>query len=225
MERVAVRAEGQSPSAKAGSIPADASGGSSASAGGNRRRERPPLRYTEDFETPKEVSLDVIGVVRSPYKERFGTPRQPNVTQHTLGNEAQSATIELYPDKQFDLALRGLADFEYCWCITFFHLNEGWNPLVRPPRGPRKKQGVFATRSPHHPNPIGLSCLRITGVDETRRIVRVRGVDLLDGTAVLDIKPCTYFTSRTLFAKECIQCKFQILTISFLIRGNNFLLL
>lgn len=155
-----------------------------------RRRGRPPLRYTEDFQTPDEVKLKVIGVVRSPYKERFGTPRQPNVTANTLGNKEQSASIVLHKGQKYDVGLRGLRSFEYCWVMSYFHLNQGWNPLVRPPRGPGKKQGVFATRSPHHPNPIGLSCLKITGVDEKGGIIHVQGVDLLDGTAVIDIKPC-----------------------------------
>lgn len=160
--------------------------------GAAHRRERPPLRYTEDFETPASVTLDVIGVIRSPYKERFGTPRQPGVTARTLGGAPQRARIELRNDARYTLALRGLAAFEYCWIIAHFHLNTGWNPLVRPPRGPRRKHGVLATRSPHHPNPIGLSCVRIETVDEAARVIHVRGIDLLDGTPVLDIKPCAY---------------------------------
>lgn len=125
-------------------------------------------------------------------QERFGTPRQPNVTENTLGNKMQPARIELYKGSRYELALRGLVDFEYCWVVTFFHLNQGFNPLVTPPRGPRKKQGVFATRSPHRPNSVGLSCIRITGVEEDKGIIHLLGVDLLDGTAVLDIKPCTF---------------------------------
>lgn len=123
-------------------------------------------------------------------QERFGTPRQPNVTKNTLGDQMQPATIQLYESCKYDLALRGLAQFEYCWVISYFHLNQGFNPLVTPPRGPRKKQGVFATRSPHRPNSIGLSCLKITRVDEKKGIIHVLGVDLLDGTPVLDVKPC-----------------------------------
>lgn len=127
-------------------------------------------------------------------QERFGTPRQPNVTENTLGNKEQPAWIQLYKNNRVELGLRGLAEFEYCWVVSFFHLNQGYNPLVTPPRGPRKKQGVFATRSPHRPNSIGLSCIRITGVDEAKGIIHLLGVDLLDGTAVLDIKPCTLLT-------------------------------
>lgn len=124
-------------------------------------------------------------------QERFGTPRQPNVTENTLGNKMQPASIHLNEGCRFELGLRGLSEFEYCWVVSFFHLNQGFNPLVTPPRGPRKKQGVFATRSPHRPNSIGLSCIRITSVDEKKGIIHLLGVDLLDGTAVLDIKPCT----------------------------------
>lgn len=124
------------------------------------------------------------------FQERFGTPRQPNVTENTLGNKQQPARIELYKGSRFELALRGLAEFEYCWVVSFFHLNQGFNPLVTPPRGPRKKQGVFATRSPHRPNSIGLSCIRITRIEEDKGVIHLLGVDLLDGTAVLDIKPC-----------------------------------
>lgn len=92
-------------------------------------------------------------------------------------------------DMNLDLALRGLDQFEYCWVFSFFHLNQGWSPLVTPPRGPREKQGVFATRSPHRPNSIGLSCIRITSIDIEARMLHFLGCDLLDGTAVFDIKP------------------------------------
>jgi tRNA (adenine37-N6)-methyltransferase len=111
------------------------------------------------------------------------------VTENSLGNAAQPASITLLDGHRFDLALRGLEGFDYAWVITFFHLNQGWNPLVIPPRGPKAKQGVFATRSPHRPNSIGLSCMKITSVDSKRRTIHFLGCDLLDGTGVLDIKP------------------------------------
>lgn len=153
------------------------------------KRDRPRLSYTDAAPTPSTVTLDTIGVVRSPYRERFGTPRQPGVTAGTLGGVAQKARVELYDGRRFELALRGLGDFEYCWVVSYFHLNQGWRPLVTPPRGPRARQGVFATRAPHRPNPVGLSCVRVTGVDEAARAIHFEGCDLLDGTAVLDIKP------------------------------------
>lgn len=163
-----------------------------------RRRERPPLKYSHDFPTPDQVKMTTIGVVRSPYKERFGCPRQPQVFRNTLGNEKQHAEIHLHQGQQFELALKGLEEFSHCWVIFAFHLNEGWNPQVRPPRGPRKKQGIFATRSPHRPNPIGLSCLNITKVEVEKRIIHVHGVDLIDGTPVLDIKPYVPYA-------DCVQ--------------------
>ena len=98
------------------------------------------------------------------------------------------AQIVLAPEVS-TLALRGLSGFDYCWAICYMHLNTGWRPLITPPRGPKKKQGLFATRAPHRPNHIALSALRIVGVDEDEGRVRVRGLDLLDGTPVLDLKP------------------------------------
>ncbi|CAM9968035.1 unnamed protein product, partial [Phaeothamnion confervicola] len=66
---------------------------------------------------------------------------------------------------------------------------KGWNPIIQPPRGPRRKRGLFSTRSPHRPNPIALSALRITSVDLMQRTINVAALDLLDGTPVLDVKP------------------------------------
>lgn len=156
------------------------------------RSLRPPLEYTDAFadHAAAPVTLTPIGVIRSPYKERFGTPRQPTVTTQVSGGGAQRGCIELRPDAGLDHTLRGLAGFDYCWAITLMHLNAGWKPLVRPPRGPRRaKQGVFATRAPHRPNPIALSALKVVEVDEAALRVTVEGLDLLDGTPVLDLKP------------------------------------
>eukprot|EP00386_Alphamonas_edax_P004503 GDKI01014205.1.p1 GENE.GDKI01014205.1~~GDKI01014205.1.p1 ORF type:complete len:185 (-),score=47.90 GDKI01014205.1:236-790(-) len=127
---------------------------------------------------------------RSPYTERFGTPRQANVEEGTLGSVAQEGVIELMDGHDFESALSGLGGFEYVWLITHLHLNTGWKPLVRvDPRGLRERVGLFATRSPHRPNHIGLSAVRVLRVEETARRVHVRGLDLLDGTPVLDMKP------------------------------------
>mmetsp|Transcript_9055 Transcript_9055/g.27208 ORF Transcript_9055/g.27208 Transcript_9055/m.27208 type:complete len:265 (+) Transcript_9055:441-1235(+) len=167
----------------------DGSGSSGKQSAGERRKQRAPLDYTKMFDTPSSVSLNVIGVIRSPYKERFGTPRQATVSEQTLGNAPQDGEIQLVADPDFEHALRGLERFDYCWVICWMHLNTGWNPLITPPRGPRVKQGVFATRAPHRPNSISLSALRITSVDQRNRVIHVRGLDLLDGTPVLDIKP------------------------------------
>jgi len=155
------------------------------------RSRKPPQVHTDAFATPSTVSLNTIAVVRSPYKERFGCPRQPPVTAGVLGGEAREGQLEFLdnPDGDISLALSDLEGFEYIWVISFLHMNEGWSPRVTPPRGPRKKRGVFATRAPHRPNHLSLSACRLVSVDLEKRIVTVRGLDLLDGTPVLDVKP------------------------------------
>eukprot|EP00667_Euglena_gracilis_P016475 EG_transcript_17234 len=155
-----------------------------------RRQQKPQLFYAEKFNAPDEVTLHTIGVVHSPYKERFGTPRQATVFQHSLGNRPQQTEIHLKDDPKFRTALRGLEGFEYVWVITFMHLNNRqWSPLITPPRGPKVKQGVFATRAPHRPNPIALSALRLLHIDAAKGVLVFEGSDLIHGTPVLDIKP------------------------------------
>lgn len=128
--------------------------------------------------------FDPIGFVRSPFEERAQAPRQASVRREVRGR------IELVAGRGYDHALEGLADWEYVWVLFVFHRNveqtRGWRAKVLPPRA-AKKQGVFATRSPHRPNPIGLSAALIEKVDGL--VVHVRGLDLLDGTPVLDLKP------------------------------------
>jgi tRNA-Thr(GGU) m(6)t(6)A37 methyltransferase TsaA len=156
------------------------------------RSLRPPLSYTDGFSDRSlaPVTLTPIGRVQSPYQERFGTPRQPQVTTQVAGGGEQEGSIILAPGMGLEHSLRGLDGFSYCWVVTFMHLNTGWRSLVKPPRGPTtQRQGIFATRSPHRPNQLALSALRILSVDEASLTVRVRGLDLLDGTPVLDIKP------------------------------------
>jgi tRNA-Thr(GGU) m(6)t(6)A37 methyltransferase TsaA len=151
------------------------------------KRKKPPQDHTGVAARVERVECEIIGYVHSPYKERFGTPRQPPVTEQTLDDRVQEATIELVPGRNFEQALKDLDGFEYIWVLAWLHLNEGWNPQVIPPRGPKVKRGLFATRAPHRPNPIGLSALKLVGIDG--RMLKVSGIDLLDGTPVLDIKP------------------------------------
>lgn len=151
------------------------------------KRKKPPQDHTAEAPLLTEVTARVIGYVRSPYKERFGTPRQPVVTEQVLEDRAMDAEIELIAGHNFDQALKDLDGFDYIWAVTWLHLNEHWKPTVIPPRGPKLRRGVFATRSPHRPNPVGLSALRLTAMEG--RTLKVRGIDLLDGTPVLDIKP------------------------------------
>ena len=127
-------------------------------------------------------SLVEIGVVRSGHAHLARTPRQPGAAP-----EEREARIVLHPLPGLADALRDLEAMERVWVITWFDRVRGWKPMVLPPRGPRVKRGVFATRSPHRPNPIGLSLVRLLGV--RGRTLRVADVDLLDGTPVLDLKP------------------------------------
>lgn len=127
-----------------------------------------------------------IAIAHTPYKERFGTPHQATTTRGTRDGAPADAVIELLPHVPLD-ALRALEGFERIWLIYVFHMNEGWSALVTPPRGPRIKRGVLATRSPHRPAPIGLSAVELVSIEE--RLLHVRGIDLLDGTPILDIKP------------------------------------
>ena len=131
-------------------------------------------------------SFRPLGFVRSPYAKRIDAPHQPTVVAGTESGAVAEATLELESWVP-ETAQRDLAGFERVWLVFVFHLSEGWAPLVQPPRGPKGKRGVLATRSPHRPNPIGLSCVELIAVEG--RTLRLRGVDLLDGTPVLDIKP------------------------------------
>ncbi len=127
-----------------------------------------------------------IGVVRTPYTRRIDAPHQPTVVEGTESGSSARATLELDASLP-EAVLRDLDGFERIWLIFAFHFSEGWSPLVQPPRGPKAKRGVLATRSPHRPNAIGLSAVELVAVEG--RTLHLRGVDLLDGTPVLDLKP------------------------------------
>ena len=127
-----------------------------------------------------------IGTIRTPYPQKFGIARQSGLVPAACG------VIKLNP--QFSInAIRGLDGFDYLWVQFIFHqtIDEGFSELVRPPRlGGKIKQGVFATRSPHRPNAIGLSLVKIEKIEYDKQInIHISGVDFLDGTPVLDIKP------------------------------------
>lgn len=126
-----------------------------------------------------------IAFVRSPYARRIDAPHQPTVVAGTESGNAAVAVIEFAPDIPA-AAFLDLAGFERIWLVFVFDRSEGWKPQVRPPRGGGRR-GVLATRSPHRPNPIGLSAVELVAVQE--RALQVHGIDLLDGTPILDIKP------------------------------------
>lgn len=127
-------------------------------------------------------TLEPIGWVSSPYQRRFGTPQQASAPDST-----SDALLELDEARIPEEALRDLVGIERLWILSYLHQSGTWGPLVRPPRGPRVKRSLFATRSPDRPNPLGLSAVELVRVEGLR--LHVRGVDLLDGTPILDIKP------------------------------------
>ena len=132
-----------------------------------------------------KLEFEPIGIVRSPFKEKFGIPRQSRL--------AKSARAEIrLPLAKFRDAVDGLEGFSHLWIIFVFHEAGASKVRVRPPRlGGSKKVGVLASRSPHRPNPIGMSVVELDRIEKTAKelVIHVRGADLLDGTPVLDIKP------------------------------------
>lgn len=127
--------------------------------------------------------LRVIGVLRSCFREKFGAPRQPLLVP--------GATASLTVSKEFlpEHALAGLERFSHVWLISYFHLNTNktLRPKIHPPRLKGGSVGVFASRSPHRPSPIGLSLARLVKVDGAT--VHLAGIDLVDETPILDLKP------------------------------------
>ena len=119
-------------------------------------------------------------------------PRQPRAAEGVRG------TIELIPGHNFEEALSDLVGFEYIWVLFWFHLNTEWRPKVLPPRSDTKR-GLFATRSPYRPNPLGMSALRLESIDGLR--LHVSDLDILDGTPVLDIKPYVAWTDALVGAR------------------------
>jgi len=135
---------------------------------------------------PGKLTLEPIGVLRCAQLTKVEAPRQPAAADELTG------VIELQPNRNFEHALEDLAGWERIWVIFWFHHNTGWRPKVLPPRSESGRKGVFATRAPHRPNPLGLSALKLEKIDGLA--LTVRGVDLLDGTPVLDIKPYVAYT-------------------------------
>ena len=136
-----------------------------------------------------EVQINVIARMKSDFPTKFGIPRQPH-----LVDELRS-TIVFEPEYRNADALRGLEGFSHLWIIWQFSeaVRSGWSPTVRPPRlGGNARMGVFATRSPFRPNNLGLSCVKLEGIEQTRElgtVIHVSGADLMDGTPIFDIKP------------------------------------
>lgn len=142
----------------------------------------------------KNNGFKKIAVIRTDFPEKFGIPRQSGIVKKLKGR------IVFEPEYRDVSALRGLEDFTHLWLLWEFSENVGkeWSPTVRPPRlGGNKRVGVFATRSPFRPNPIGLSCVRLEGIRQNGKegtVIDVSGADMLDGTPIYDIKPYIPYT-------------------------------
>jgi tRNA-Thr(GGU) m(6)t(6)A37 methyltransferase TsaA len=134
-------------------------------------------------------SLRAIARLYSDFPTKFGIPRQSGLV------DSLKASVVFEPEYRFPEALRGLEGYSHLWLIWQFSqtAGQGWSPTVRPPRlGGNTRMGVFASRSPFRPNPIGLSCVRLEGIDlhtPDGPVLRVAGADLMDGTPIYDIKP------------------------------------
>jgi tRNA-Thr(GGU) m(6)t(6)A37 methyltransferase TsaA len=131
------------------------------------------------------LRLEAIAFVRSPYARRIDAPHQPTVTEGTETGTSSLARIEFIEGFPAE-AYRDLQGFERIWLIFAFHRSQGWKAEVRPPRGGGKRS-VLATRSPHRPNALGLSAVELIAIEPGA--LQVRGIDLLDATPILDIKP------------------------------------
>ena len=137
----------------------------------------------------QDISIHVIARMRSDFPTKFGIPRQSGLV------DSLRSTIVFEPEFRNADALRGMEDFTHLWIIWQFSeaVRNGWSPTVRPPRlGGNTRMGVFATRSPFRPNNLGLSCVKLIGLEQTKdlgTVIHVAGADLMDGTPIFDIKP------------------------------------
>lgn len=158
------------------------------------------------------MQIEPIAFFRSPLKEKFGTPRQSGLVPGLPGR------IE-FCDGFEPAMLDGLDEFDYLWLIWGFSLNNhdaAHSAKVRPPRlGGNEKKGVYATRSPYRPNPLGLSSVKISSIDAAKGSIEVSGADLVDGTPVFDIKPYIEYADahtgiRSGFASSAPDSRLQV---------------
>ena len=139
-----------------------------------------PKQKIEQDEAP---GFKVIGVLESCFQEKFGTPRQPHLVPGSF------ARLKIYPQYSPEHSLEGLSEFSHVWLLSWFHLstNKTFHPKIHPPRMKGGKIGVFASRSPHRPNPVGLSLTKLERVEKDT--LYLSGIDLINGTPILDVKP------------------------------------
>jgi tRNA-Thr(GGU) m(6)t(6)A37 methyltransferase TsaA len=159
-------------------------------------------------------NLRPIGYIQSPFKEKFGIPRQPG-----LAPNAQAVLALVHPFNRIE-SVRGLDEFTHIWISFLFHGvdEENFRPMVRPPRlGGNQRIGVFATRSTHRPNRLGLSAVKLDRIDTSDGVrLFLSGVDLLDETPVFDIKPYLPWSdslpdAQAGFAQEAPNRRLQVL--------------
>lgn len=165
-----------------------------------------------------DIACSPIGVIESCFAGKFGTPRQSGLVPMA------EATVRFLPAFRSKESVRGLEGFSHIWLIFYFHesAEQGWHPTVRPPRlGGNKRVGVFASRSPFRPNPFGLSLVELMGIDydvEEAPLLRVRGVDIIDGTPLLDVKPYVAFADSR---PEAISGYAQVAPVPLVVKIPN----
>jgi tRNA-Thr(GGU) m(6)t(6)A37 methyltransferase TsaA len=143
-----------------------------------------------------DFQFQSIGILSTPFKEKFGVPRQSLMMSEAKG------LLKLNNEPGYLAALRHLDQFSHVWIVFVFHksMNKPWHPLIETPRvDAGARMGVFATRSPHRPNPIGMSAVKLESIDFEAKSgieIHLSGLDLLDGTPVLDIKPYLPYADR-----------------------------
>lgn len=165
------------------------------------RKQRNEQQHKRAARKVSGLTLKTIARIRTDFPSKFGIPRQSGLV------DALKAVIIFEPEYRNPDALRGLEEFSHIWLLWEFSesIRETWSPMVKPPRlGGNKRMGVFATRSPFRPNPIGLSCVRLEGIEydsELGPILYVAGADLMDHTPIYDIKPYLPYTDNRPEAK------------------------
>jgi len=160
--------------------------------------------------------MKIIARIETDFKEKFGIPRQSGIADQSVSR------IVFEPEYRVPEALRGIEGYSHLWLIWEFSESkrENWSPTVRPPRlGGNKRMGVFATRAPYRPNPIGLSSVRLLGIERDKTLgdtLLVSGADMLDGTPIYDIKPYLRYTDShpeavSGFADEVIGQRVEVM--------------
>ena len=161
------------------------------------------------------MELKVIAKVRTDFPSKFGIPRQSGLVE-TKGS------IVFEPEFRDESMLMGIEEFSHLWIIWGFseHFDKGWSPTVRPPKlGGNERRGVFATRSPFRPNPLGLSCVKFIGLERTEEygvVLHILGVDMVNETPVYDIKPYLPYVEAHIdaaggFAQEKQQYRLNVI--------------